>query len=82
VAVELRAVTLFQFLDRLERAKMYFHLGRFRDSVVVLIDVPGEHWEVEFFEDGHVDVEVFRSEGGVEPDSDAAIDRLFNNHSS
>jgi hypothetical protein len=74
-------VTLFQFLARLEGAKIHFNLGRFRDSVAVLIDVPGEHWEVEFFEDGHVEVEVFRSSGGVEADPDAAIDRLFSNHS-
>ena len=32
---------------------------------MVLITVPGERWEVEFFGDGSVEVERFRSHGEI-----------------
>ena len=70
-------MTLFAFLQALEDRKIHFELGRHReDTVMVKAAVPGERWEVEFFEDGNIEVEVFRSvwEGleGVE-----ALERLF-----
>ena len=53
---------LLDFLDELERHKLYFRLERDRsEAVMVRVDVPGERWEVEFFADGEVEVEVFRS---------------------
>jgi hypothetical protein len=33
---------------------------------MVEIAVPGERWEVEFLEDGAIEVEVFRSSGSIE----------------
>jgi hypothetical protein len=42
---------------------------------MVLIAVPGERWEVEFFVDAHVEVEVFRSSGHI--DDEDSIKRLF-----
>ena len=67
---------LIEFLARLETAKLHYELGHFRDSIAVLVAAPGARWEVEFFEDGHVEVEVFRS-NGVEADADGAVERLF-----
>jgi hypothetical protein len=43
--------------------------------------MPGAYWEVEFFEDGHVEVEIFRSKG-VEADSASLIEQLFKDNSS
>jgi len=37
--------------------------------------VPGEHWEIEFFQDGHIEVERFRSDGEIL--GPEAIERLF-----
>ena len=54
---------LFDFLDQLESRKIYFTLSRIRDSVLVEVSGPGERWEVEFFADGSVQVEKFKSEG-------------------
>ena len=70
-------MTLFGFLDELDRVKIHFDLARHReDTVMVKIAVPGERWEVEFFEDGTVEVETFRSVGdGLE--GPEALDRLF-----
>jgi len=56
---------LFDFLDELERHKFYFSLERDRsDTIMVRVDVPVEFWEVEFYANGEIEVEIFRSTGG------------------
>ena len=58
-------MTLFRFLHELELRKIHLELGRHRDdTIMVKVAVPRELWEVEYFEDGSVEVEVFRSVGG------------------
>ncbi len=37
---------------------------------MVLIAVPGERWKVEFFADGNVEVEVFKTRGNIEGKSE------------
>jgi hypothetical protein len=74
---------LLDFLDELEQRKISFTLRRSRSgTIMVEIAVPGERWEVEFFADGHVEIEVFRGGG---PDSglegEVALERLFTNFS-
>jgi hypothetical protein len=69
-----------QFLDRLDAEKLTYNLGHYRDSITVLVAVPGAFWEVEFFDDGRVEVEIFRSTSGVEADGVAALERLFREH--
>lgn len=55
-----------RFLNRLEEEKIYYRLNKVREEAVMAeIAVPGERWEVEFMEDGSVQVERFVSEGGV-----------------
>ncbi len=57
---------LFSFLQGLREAGIRYRLGQCRDeAVMVEIAVPGERWEVEFMEDGSVEVEVFRSDGTI-----------------
>jgi hypothetical protein len=72
---------LLDFLARLQAAKIHYTLGHFRDeTIAVEIAVPGERWEVEFFADGAVEVEVFPAgRGGLEGED--ALDRLFATHS-
>jgi hypothetical protein len=70
--------SLLAFLDRLEGAKIWYRLAHVRDSIMVLITVPGERWEVKFFEDGAVEVERFISTGALEDES--ALVRLFTTH--
>ena len=41
------------------------------EALMVSVAIPGERWELEFFEDGHVEVERFVSTG-VEADAAAA----------
>jgi hypothetical protein len=67
---------LLNFLSELDRCKIFFKLGRVRDdAIMVEIAVPGERWEVEFFGDGQVEVEIFRSPGVI--DGNEELDRLF-----
>ncbi len=61
---------LLDFLDRLEKAKVWYRLEHLRDSVMILLSIPGEHWEVEFFEDGHVEIERFIGQGVGGDESD------------
>jgi len=54
---------LLEFLERLEAANLHYVLGHYRESVNVQVAVPGERWEVEFFDDDTVEIEVFKSDG-------------------
>lgn len=67
------------FLVRLQAAKIWYRLEHVRDSLLVSIAVPGERWEVEFFEDGHVEVERFISAGAIEDED--TLDNLIATHS-
>lgn len=68
--------TLLDFLEKLEAAHIYYRLSATTPrAIMVNIDVPGERWEVEFREDGAVEVEVFVSRGDIE--GREAIEELF-----
>lgn len=60
---------LLSFLCDLENHRLHYTLEHNRDeAIMVLIAVPGQRWEVEFFADGHVEIERFVSSGGVVSD--------------
>ena len=70
---------LLKFLTDLESAHIRFTLEHNRtDTIMVLIVVPGERWEVEFYPDGEVEVEVFRSAG---MSGETELTRLFRDFS-
>lgn len=74
---------LLDFLCQLDANKIRFTLKHIRDeTIMVFISVPGERWEVEFFADGDIEVEVFKSEGDIlsGTDASAALDRLLAIH--
>jgi len=57
---------LLQFLNRLEQEKIYYTLSHHRDSAIMItVSLPGERWEIEFLEDGSVEVEQFKSYGEI-----------------
>lgn len=70
---------LIDFLERLRGADIPFRLDSVREAVMVAVMVPGEHWEVEFFPDGHVEVEVYTSDSGAEEgfEDESSLERLF-----
>ena len=68
---------LLSFLTRLTEAKIHFRLAHNRDDgITVEVTVPGERWEVDFLDDGTVDVERFLSTGEVE-DAAGGLEELF-----
>ena len=69
------------FLEKLEKYKIYYTLDKTREDYIrVNIAVPEERWEVEFAaEDGDIVVERFKSIGDVE--GEEAIKYLFDNFS-
>lgn len=60
---------LLNFLQCLESQKIWYRLEHVRDSILVLLSIPGERWEVEFFSDGRVEIERFVSTGEIENES-------------
>jgi hypothetical protein len=62
---------LLSFLLQLQNHRLHYTLEHNRgEAIMVLIAVPGQRWEVEFFADGHVEIERFVStEEGVVNDA-------------
>lgn len=57
---------LTTFLKQLERENIHYTLASHRDdAIMVLVTVPGERCEIEFFGDGSVEVERFISNGEI-----------------
>jgi len=71
---------LLALLERLDEAKISYSLEHSRDDAVMIIVVsPGEYWEIEFLEDGGVEVERYRSDGKIYDES--AVAELFAKYS-
>ncbi|MBE5928285.1 MAG: hypothetical protein E7267_02780 [Lachnospiraceae bacterium] len=54
---------LLCFLEELDKRKIYYRINKIRESILIEVAVPGQRWEVEFFEDDHVEIEKFISDG-------------------
>ncbi|MDQ0176281.1 hypothetical protein [Bacillus chungangensis] len=54
---------LINFLNQLESSHIFYKLNKVRnEAIMVEIAVPGQRWEVEFMEDGTVEIEKFISD--------------------
>jgi hypothetical protein len=72
---------LYALLQRLERARIHFTLGRYRShTVLVTLTVVGARIEVEVFDDGHMEVSQFTGHedivGGL-----ALVERIIDENS-
>ena len=56
---------LLIFLNKLEKNKIHYNLNKIRDSILVEVCVPGERWEIEFFENNNIEIEKFKSDGKI-----------------
>ena len=71
---------LSHLLARLQGARIYHQLRDTRENAVsVDVAVPGERWEIDFLDDGSIEVEVFRSDGAIH--SAAKLDELVSTFS-
>jgi hypothetical protein len=67
---------LINFLNKLEEKSIYYSLNKTRDeSLMIEVTVPGQRWEIEFLEDGTVDIEKFISDGKMYDSNE--LDVLF-----
>lgn len=72
---------LIEFLERLAEQHIHYRLEHYRpESILVDIAVPGERWEVEFLENGEIEVERFISDGSIR--GDEQLESLFEVHGS
>ena len=46
------------------------------DAVSIVANPPGEYWEIDFLDDGGLDVEIYASKG-LEDEPEAALERLI-----
>ncbi|MCC5650996.1 hypothetical protein LC609_14355 [Nostoc sp. XA013] len=67
---------LVTFLNQLEQERISYTLAHHRDETIMAnMPVPGERWEVEFFEDGSIEVKRFVSSGEI--NGEEAFSELF-----
>jgi hypothetical protein len=59
-----------EFRRELDRRHVAYELQIVRDEALMMsVAVPGERWEVEFFDDGRIELERFVSQGVAEAPS-------------
>jgi len=69
-------MTPFRIIARLNAARIHHSITSIRDDAIMIdAAVPGERWEIEVFEDGHVEIERYRSDGEIV--DEAALVELF-----
>lgn len=57
---------LLEFIAELERHRASYQITVARtDALMVEVAVPGERWEIEFFDSEKVEIERFRSSGEI-----------------
>jgi hypothetical protein len=67
---------LLTLLQRLDKAKISYQLRHSRsDAIMVVAFAPGQYWEIEFLQDGDIDIERFRSDGEI--DDESVLQELF-----
>jgi hypothetical protein len=67
---------ILRLLKRLQEASISYKLAHNQeDAITAEIVVPGQRWEVDFYLDGTIDVEIFKSDGKIR--NEDAIDELF-----
>ncbi len=71
---------LLRFLDQLEEFNIHYDLKHVRDSIMVRTYIPEGLWEIEFFEDGTLEVEFFPRDSGVEGVPEEWLDRFIEDH--
>lgn len=53
-----------KFLNVLDENNIYYRLNKIRsEGIMIEVTVPGQRWEIEFMEDGTVEIEKFISDG-------------------
>ena len=60
------APSLHDFIRELDATKTHYTLASVREgAVMVEVAIPGERWEIEFFDDREPEIEIYRSDGTI-----------------
>lgn len=71
--------SLHEVINKLSEAKIYFTLHNFgSDTITILVHVPGERWEIEYFSDSVPEIEIFRSNGEIQTADASTVGELIN----
>jgi hypothetical protein len=72
--------TVPDFLRKLDEKSIFYTLSNPReDSIMITVSVPGQRWEIEFMENGTIEIEKFCSDGTIYDEQE--IERLFKDFS-
>lgn len=64
------------FLNQLEQQKINYQISHHRDeAVMITVAIVGQRWEIEFLENGDIEVEKFVSHGEIK--GEEALQELF-----
>ena len=67
-------------LNRLQEALIFYTVAHNQeDAISIQVVVPGQRWEIDFYLDGTVDIEIFKSDGTIRDAT--AIETLFSDFS-
>jgi hypothetical protein len=67
---------ILAFIRRLEDAGLSYQTAAYREGALsVVVRVPGQYWEVDFLDDGEIDIERFASNGHI--DDESVLEELF-----
>ena len=59
---------LYEILQRLDSARIYYTLARYRDDIVTIhVTVPGARYEIEVASDGEINTCTFKGSESLEP---------------
>jgi hypothetical protein len=73
-------MNLNDFLNKLDEVGIFHKLDKVREeAVMVEVTVPGQRWEVEFMDDGSVEIEKFISDGDMYDEKE--LETLFRDFS-
>jgi hypothetical protein len=56
---------LTTLLQELDRRREWYRIERHRVAIMVVVHPPGEYWEIEFMDEGGIEIERFRSNGVI-----------------
>ncbi|KJR97698.1 MAG: hypothetical protein VR68_12325 [Peptococcaceae bacterium BRH_c4a] len=57
---------LMRLLNKLEEKRIYYRINKIRsESIMIEVVIPGQRWEIEFMENGTIEIEKFISDGKI-----------------
>lgn len=69
------------FLNQLQQNKINYQISHHRDeAVMITVSIVGERWEIEFLDNGDIEVEKFVSDGQIKGEEELKelFDRVLN----